>query len=193
MRAQSFRAIAVLALLTACAANPQATSLGSPSADAIATGRASQAADGDCPERPVDLETIMGLDRAQRLACFGADSLTFRAWVPQPFGAFGCPGDFVPGDGWLTPCDPAGVAVVPDPVGRADAPPEALGLHLHPQSDVGREDFRANTFVQVTGHFDDPASRACARLAPNGQPVEDPAAVMECRLEFVVTDVGPAT
>ncbi len=132
-----------------------------------------------------DLAAIGSIPPNERLRCFGATELSFRAWVAEIHGAVGCPGDVVPGDGWLLACDPSAPPLAPAPGAQV-----VLPAHLKPGT-VSPDAFEVNTWVEVRGHFDDPAAASCGRIGPQGQRIADASAVMACRAEFVVTRAEP--
>lgn len=147
-----------------------------------------------CPGAAVDLQAVAEVKPAARATCFGSRELTLRGWVFEPTDAvFDCVitgGDPPP---WLLcatehqlltaeerppgPLDDLAfmrVAADPDgPVGR---------IHL---GDVSGP-VPVNTWVEVTGHFNDPAAAACGALGADFR--------TDCAGTFVltaVTVVGP--
>ena len=150
----------------------------------------------DCPKGEATIETIVRLSGRDRLACFGSRPLTFRAWVVDPGEGYG--GTCAPmTPRWLQVC------VLPDwwlaerPTANAGPeeerhvidPPTLLDALKSPDATgdlkgVGR-------WVEVTGHFDDPAAATCRPVggpAGIGQP---PMAsfVLQCREQFAVTRI----
>lgn len=150
----------------------------------------------DCPTEPVTIKAIVGLDPRDRAACFGSRTLSFRAWVVDPGEGYGgtCPPTT---PRWLHPC------VLPDwllaerKTRNANAeeehhvidPPKLLDALKSPGAKgdlkgVGR-------WVEVTGHFEDPAAATC-------RPTSGPAGiglppmaffVLRCREQFAVTRI----
>jgi hypothetical protein len=144
-----------------------------------------------CPPRSaaIDLASLLAIPGAKRVACLGRAALSFRAWVvPQGGrgGTCGPPEDLI----WLS-CK---LSVPPDAVAahrmlfgptlgvipRRDAViPASWGGALPP-----------GTWVQVTGHFDDPAAARCGEaFSPGmGQGIDTPAEMVTwCRSQFVAT------
>jgi hypothetical protein len=141
-----------------------------------------------CPEEPVSVVSLSELQYTLRLVCFGADALTFVAWWPdEPVaGAVGgCPA--ADSDvAWLA-CQET------NPNGLAADPSESAGrLMVSVDPAAGPAMPERGQWIELTGHFDDPAAQGCAEVAELRD--SDPAAeVFTCRLQFVVTAVSPAT
>ncbi|MGH2392955.1 MAG: hypothetical protein ACRDGH_05585 [Candidatus Limnocylindria bacterium] len=142
-----------------------------------------------CPELPFTFESVSAVPVADRPGCFGAEELTLVGWVfresnlgydcityperptwlmcilsrqPLAFGALP-PGPYAPASQLLwVAADPAG------PVGP-----------IYYRAIEGA--VRTNTWVEVTGHFDDPAAADCG-------PVGDSLRV-DCAGTFVLTSV----
>lgn len=139
-------------------------------------------ASGPCAPDAV-LEELLAVSPAERLACLGATTVALRGYRVQVFGAGGCSGDEVPGDGWLRPCAQEGILLSPDP-----AIMDGLLVLLHPDSGVVPIDVPAGTLIEVVGHLDDPAADDC-RLRIDGKATADPAFIQACREIFVATRV----
>ncbi len=105
-----------------------------------------------------------------------------EAYDPQSFGAGGCPGDEIAGDGWLRPCVLEGIVVYPQ---AGDA--NGLLVHLHPDMGVPIGTV-PHSWLTIQGHFDDPAAQTCRKVT-EGATVEDPAFIEACRQEFVATEI----
>jgi hypothetical protein len=122
--------------------------------------------------------------------CFGDEQLTFVAWAPLVDGIGGC-------------CPPEGLPA------WLNAPFSVTWLGPAPSVDggFGIADFRVSlapgevdrlptdTWVEVTGHFFDPASAECRNvpLTISPQRLESRAAVIDsCERRFVLTQVVPA-
>ncbi len=141
--------------------------------------------DAPCEAEEVELAFILSMEPTERLACFGADEVRFEAYYPQSFGAGGCPGDEIAGDGWLRPCVLEGIVVYPQP---GDA--NGLLVHLHPDMGVPIGTV-PHSWLTIQGHFDDPAAQTCRKVT-GGAAVEDPAFIEACRQEFVATEIDPS-
>jgi hypothetical protein len=134
-----------------------------------------------CPNTPT-IEALIALDGNDRVGCYGSRDVSFRAWIVDPGEGYGgtCP-QISPSwlqvcvlpDWWLSAGKSAEGSL--DGLKRPDATGDLAG--------VGR-------WVNVTGHFDDPAAATC-RLAVGDGAAEDlpPAGwfVLQCRMRFVVT------
>ena len=177
-----FAALAVA--LAACGGLPPSSSM--PAAPGTTTAAASPTEAADCDSSEVPLAFVLSMQPAERVACFGSGEIRFKAYYPQGFGAGGCAGDEVAGDGWLRPCVLEGIVVYAQP-GR----PNGLLVHLHPDLEMELSAVPVESWLIVQGHFDDPAAKDCRKLA-NGEAVVDPAFVEACRQEFVATDLQPA-
>jgi hypothetical protein len=169
-----------------------------------------------CPGPSPDLASILALDPAHRLACFGRSALTFQAT------AVATEVDCVPikvDPAWLW-CPPAAFLTPPgaatswpgsDPVvwTHRSAPPDdtlrvafsgnlpTLSVYAAPGSGVDQAQFFPGGIISVTGHFDDPAAAACRVVAAQREPnLQVPTAaevVLLCREAFVVTSVRPGS
>ena len=139
-----------------------------------------------CPVGPVTVAKLIALSGNDRAACFHSRDLTFRAWVVDPGEGLGgtCPA-VVPT--WLLDCVLPTWLLAP-----SKASDQTLHALKHPGATgalkgVGR-------WVDVTGHFDDPAATTC-RLEPGPAVVGFPPVawyVLACREEFVVTNIETA-
>jgi hypothetical protein len=196
-------------LLAACAAgevpspSPSASagptlSIDTPSSTATPASQPSSTpapdAAGACPTDP-SLGHVVALSPARRLTCFGDSHLTLRGWVWESQLIPGCvtePDAVAPL--WLT-CilSTQFLSPVELPVGDdsdlhlfAEQFLGLLDLHAAPDGPIGPIELDqrdgplpVNHWVEVIGHFDDPAAALCA---------DDPAAALDaCRQAFVVT------
>jgi hypothetical protein len=141
-----------------------------------------------CPDRPVDFETVIGLDAYERLACFGRDDLTLHVikrgpyddlWGTMPVGTPGWLNDSTDTSS-VGSSSASGELPVRFPP-EVPRPPAMHSLTSEPDS-----------LYRVTGHFDDPAAGTCRATVsdPNtgvksALPVDEQ--VLGCRLLFVVT------
>jgi hypothetical protein len=149
---------------------------------------------GACPADP-SLGHVVALSPVRRLACFGDSQLTLRGWVWESGLVTGCvtvPDAVAPL--WLT-CilSTQFLSPVELPVGDdsdlhlfAEQFLGLLTLHVPPDGPIGPIELDqrdgplpVNHWVEVSGHFDDPAAALCA---------DDPAVAFDvCQQSFVVT------
>ncbi len=146
----------------------------------------------ECPQAPLDAETvILGRSNIERLACFGADRFTFRAFwpkIPDDAGLGGaCTADSEP-SGWLL-CQNINYNYI----ASAESADFGIGVtvSIDPTSGVAMPP--RGTWIELTAHLDDPAAQACDEAAQSaGWTDYDPAAVvLGCRAELVVEAVQP--
>ena len=168
-------ALAVIALLASCSGTGTSASA-SPSGGVEAT-------QDPCDAETVELAALIASSADARLECFSGRTITFRAYVSGMTGAGTCAFSPIPGDGWLNLCGGEQRLLVAEPGDE-----EALTAYIPPDMDEA-PDF--DQWVEVTGHFDDPAAKTCDREAPDG-PAEDPDQVEACRRAFVLESVVPA-
>lgn len=171
---------------TAPAASPAAPSAtAAPDAHSAAPSASGPAPSG-CVNPPPDLATIVALDSAARLACFGGSSLTFTAIVNKAISDCGVGPRVEPG--WF--CLPGVFVAVPNPSATVDLPP--LDVYWNPTSGLKSASFVAGAGVKVTGHFDDPAASTCHITdVPAGQsPPAPDQVVLACRETFIVSAVS---
>jgi hypothetical protein len=135
---------------------------------------------------PRDAASLYALDRALAVICFGDASITLLGYAPPPCD--GCEGDtldrFVPD--WLANPGKAVLDLQPIEV------TEGYGVRVRLAPNLVMNSGWTNHWVQVTGHFDDPASVTC-RWYPDpvggGIAAIPQSTVDQCRQEFVVTAV----
>jgi hypothetical protein len=135
---------------------------------------------------PRDAASLYALDRALAVICFGDASITLRGYAPPPCD--GCEGDmqdrFVPD--WLANPSKAVLALQPIEV------TEGYGAQVRLAPNLVMNSGWTSHWVQLTGHFDDPASVTC-RWYPDpvggGIAAIPQSTVDQCRQEFVVTAV----
>jgi hypothetical protein len=136
-----------------------------------------------CPGDPPTVVSLSELQFTMRLICYGGDELSFRAWWPdEPTGAgASCPAAETE-IAWLAcqETNPNGLA------GDESETGGRLTVSVHPES--GLQMPARGGWIELTGHFDDPAAQDCAQVAElRGS---DPAAeIFTCRLQFVVGEV----
>ena len=146
----------------------------------------------DCAEAPFAFEEIViGVTDLMRLACFGSDPFTFRAWWPEipddpePGGA--CTAQDAP-SGWLL-CQQTNDAIVviddTQPAGGI-----GLAISVDPASGVAMPD--RGTWVELTVHLDDPGAQSCGDHAVGAMAEErtPEAWVLFCRGQMVVESVS---
>ncbi|MEA2651147.1 MAG: hypothetical protein QOI85_868 [Chloroflexota bacterium] len=139
-----------------------------------------------CAEPPATIVSLSERQYTLRLVCFDSEPLTFTAWWPElPDDGLG--GACVASEtdiGWLA-C-PSGNGLGADDSESGDR----LTVSVDPASGVempGR-----GQWVEVTGHFDDPAAQRCGEVAE--QMSADPGEVVfNCRLQFVLSEVAPTS
>jgi hypothetical protein len=138
-----------------------------------------------CPQPPHTIVSLSELQFTLRLICFNAEPLTFRAWWPPAGAAPG--GDCAAGAteiGWLV-CQ----NLNPNSLGADTS--ESGGrftVSLDPATGVVMP--ARGQWVEVTGHFDDPAAPRCGAVADVMS--SDPGSlVFSCRLQFVLSAVVP--
>lgn len=130
----------------------------------------------------VDLAGILSIPPDVLLDELGTTHLRFRAYVSQMVGVGTCPISIAPGEGWLNPCGgPQRVLVV------APARDEGLTALVPPGMDIAQ--IPVDSWVEVIGHFDDPAALECGVQGANG-PTPDEDAVDLCRNVFVIDRVS---
>lgn len=145
----------------------------------------------DCAQPPIAFEEIvLGVTDLVRLACFGADPVTFRAWWPAmeddagPGGA--CASQDEP-SGWLLCQNTNQNLVVVDDSQQF----EGIGLRVSIDPDSGVSMPPRGTWLELTVHLDDPAAQACGddavgAMAEERSPEEW---VLFCRGQMVVEAV----
>ena len=135
-----------------------------------------------CPDRVMDVAQLTDLHPAERLLCFGARPIDLgHVWFETKdnatFPATGTPA-------WL-----AGSASV---LMFGSTGPNGVDPALLARGGPAAGDLPLNTWLTVTGHFDDPAAGSCTRRwwgDPASTPLELTAAeqVLTCREQFVIT------
>lgn len=147
------------------------------------------AAAPECPPAP---HTVISLSERQyttRLICFDAEPITFVAWWPplpeDPGLVLACPAAETE-IGWLVCQDTNTNVLVADP-----SEPSGAGgrwpISIDPSSGVGMPE--RGQWLEMTGHFDDPAAQRCGEVAePMG--ADAGSLVFRCRLQFVVSAVA---
>ncbi|MGQ0606874.1 MAG: hypothetical protein ACT4OQ_00220, partial [Chloroflexota bacterium] len=175
-------------LLSACGSSDAARSTVSASSSVASTAPATIPTVSDCPAEPT-LADVIAVEAKHRPQCFGSDDLTLRGWVFQELDpAYDCV-SMSDRPMWLT-CILSRQRLVADEIAPAPWSPAIASLFVasDPAGAVGTIGFGAsegpvavNTWIEVTGHFDDPAAEACG---PPGSPER-----IECDGTLVLTSV----
>ncbi|MDP9468336.1 MAG: hypothetical protein M3P32_06300, partial [Chloroflexota bacterium] len=146
-----------------------------------------EASAADCAPLPRDALAFVLLDRATAAFCYGDAPITFRAWSSPP--CQDCEG----GGG--------GGTFEPEWLAAPDTNRLRLGLSrlaivlvavLPPTVATSTPAAWVETWLEVTGHFDDPASETCQYTPPPNEPTYysgGPWVVNGCRQQFVVSSV----
>jgi hypothetical protein len=143
-----------------------------------------------CPESPMNMETLaLARGPYERLACNPDGSVTVRGWWPElPEGLGGaCPGLDHP-SGWLY-CQNINYdsLLVDDTQDQG-----GLGLKINLDPDGGVTMPQRGQWIEIDGHFDDPAAQGCDEAAAMADDTDDPdQIVLACRAELVVESARP--
>lgn len=179
-------------LLAGCASGEDpSSSLISGTDDAAASGSpmlAPSSPSDSCPGPDATLNQVIAVPYPERAACFGTSEITVRGWVFEELNA---------GYDCVTPNEPMWLRCITSRqrLVSFEQPPAALypGLLVlwvatDPDGPVGEIRFNShdgpipvNTWVEVSGHFADPAAEACG---PPGDPSR-----LDCESTLVVTRV----
>jgi len=143
----------------------------------------------ECPALPRDLVEFIVLDSAQAVVCFDRTPITLHGWSVRCDGCYGH-GPGVSEPAWLVA--PAENQLYLSPIEVPDDGGSWLiSMVLDPS--VAREPaWSTGTWIELTGHFDDPAAATC-RYQPVPEELtfmaEQRSYVDNCRRTFVVTEV----
>lgn len=143
-----------------------------------------------CPESPMNMETLaVARGPYERLACNPDGSLTVRGWWPDlPEGLGGaCPGLDHP-SGWLY-CQNINYdwLLIDDTQHDGGV---GLKVNFDPDGDVTMPE--RGQWIEIVGHFDDPAAQGCDEAAAMADDTDDPdQIVLACRAELVVESARP--
>lgn len=158
----------------------------------------------NCPAHPLDTSAYLSLAPQERLACFGDQPWTLRAYMAPEAGGRGGLSPYRIDPAWL---DGWGAVIFPQPEESELDGSSALFMHVHPA--LGKCDFGgrnaecpfaalAGQWVEITGHLDDPAASSCVAILNDwavgldiDPPPERDSAVVQCRSAFVATGVTP--
>ena len=167
--------LAVTTILGACSR---------PSSPSVRTERATPLVVDPCPGE-VTARSVIAMSPTERLRCYSTATLSIRAFYPEVFSGGGCDGSVVAGSGWLDTCG-FGASVIS--IAAAARDENTMSVHLRPP--LLSSDIPKNSWVRITGHFDDEAAEDCHRIDGNGAVIADPLLVLECRQQFVATKVS---
>ena len=138
-----------------------------------------------CGERPTTIADVEGGHPAIRLVCLGGGDIGLRGWVaetPAIDADCGCSAH----PEWLA--DPFAYLVIESQdVAAWRGDPYGLKYRINPASGVAAPP--TGQWVELTGHFDDPAAVTCmlAPDAPGGAAYDPVQVVVSCREQFVVS------
>ena len=146
------------------------------------------AATPQCPEPPYTIESLSEMQSTLRLICLDAEPLTFRAWWPEEPDDVGQGGATCPAAdtdlAWLVCQNTSDNGLNADP----SEPGRRLTVSIDPASGISMP--ARGQWVEVSGHFDDPAAQRCGEVTEVMS--SDPGAlVFTCRLQFVLSAVAP--
>lgn len=144
-----------------------------------------------CPEGPPTIVSLTEMGYTMRLICFDAQEVTFRAFwptIPDDAGLGGaCPASGAP-SGWLV-CQNINHSVLAADEAEGSGGGGRLAVNIVPGSGLAMPP--RGQWVEVTGHFDDPAAQECAAAADlMAQDASE--LVFTCRLQFVLSAVTAA-
>ena len=155
-----------------------------------------------CPAAPTNVAEYIAIQPGHRLACYRGASLALDAFVAPSLGTRECVVPYELSPPFLHPC--ALHFLQADEAAAASGGAE-LEAALHP--DLGQCDFGGRApdscpyaahlgqWITVLGHVDDPAAADCSvdLAEPSAAPPDPASVVYTCQLQFVVTEVGPAS
>ena len=139
-----------------------------------------------CPSGKPTIERMSEAGFTLRLMCWDDQELTFRAWwptIPDDAGLGGACQSEDLAAGWLI-CQ--GTNYNGLSASEEEGFTQRLTLSIDPASDVVMPE--RGTWVEVVGHFDDPASSQCAEATGEGS-FGPELTVFYCRIQFVPTSV----
>jgi hypothetical protein len=146
-----------------------------------------------CPASPMNLDALFKVPAPlasrtalERLACYGSSSIRVRGWFPEipegtVLGACGAVTNSSPA--WMVCWDSQDNGLVVSESAGLDS--ALLKVMINPATGVTMP--ARGQWVEVVGHFDDPAAHDCV-LANEGDVFGD---VLTCRTEFVAESVNP--
>jgi hypothetical protein len=141
---------------------------------------------GDCPGLPADAVELMATGPELSAACFGSAPITVRLWAVVCDQCWSWSGDAEPG--WLIGSESNQLSMSPFRTEEGGGWGPAV---LRPPVELPPE-LLAGAWVQVTGHYDDPAAQGC-RLQPDGGGLpfyqDAESIILACRQMFAVTEL----
>lgn len=144
-----------------------------------------------CPAAPFTFVTVTGVALEDRQACFGGEEMALTGWVLRMTASLPSCEPSTPKALWWLTCEQQQQPLAfGSPEGPFQPATRLLWLATDPQGPVGPTVLGAefgqailtNTWVEVTGHFDDQAAGGCGYFAAD--PIRD-----ACAGTFVVTSV----
>ena len=140
----------------------------------------------DCPPPPDEFLEYTVVDAAAMVSCYGAAPITFRAYSSP---CEGCGGGMEgnPEPAWLLNAGANQLWLSPNDTNFDYSTPAVLSPPLIPPDPAW-----TRTWVEVTGHYDDPAATSCRRDPFPGELsywYGQQAIIDQCRMTFVVTKV----
>lgn len=139
----------------------------------------------ECAPPPTDAVEFISFDRPAFIACFGSRPITFRAWSVRCDDCVGQPDEhFVPD--WLAP---SANSLLLSPIIGSGWWASAV---LDPVIGSRPTDDMLDAWLELTGHFDDPAAASCHWSPPPdaiGYYSGSRQIIETCRQQFVVTAV----
>jgi hypothetical protein len=138
-----------------------------------------------CPARPADSAAFATLDVPAAVLCFGDKPMTFRTFYGQCDGCTGGSSDTYKPE-WLA--DPNRNQLYLSPVESTDN----WWFNARRGDGLAEDPAWTSQWVEVTGHFDDPASTQCRWVPDPHSPQAISSAqstINSCRQQFVVTRI----
>ena len=145
----------------------------------------------ECPSEPLTAQSlILAQTNLARLACFGAEPLTFRAWWPEIPDDAGLGGACAAQDdpsGWLL-CQNVNDSVVMIDETQGDG---GVGARVSIDPASGLSMPERGTWIELRIHLDDTAAQGCDDAAAAAGEVDRPPEqyVLDCRAEMVLEAV----
>lgn len=140
----------------------------------------------DCQDLPSEFLEFVIVDSAALVSCHGDTPFTLRAYSVACGDCFGTM-DGDPQPAWLLNPNRDQLLLAPDVTTGNWSSQAVLGPSLVPIDPAW-----TGTWLDVTGHFDDPAASTC-RIEPRADTIQwwtgGQLLIDQCRLTFVVTDV----
>jgi hypothetical protein len=157
-----------------------------------------------CPAPPLDTSAYLSLAPLERLACFGDQPWTLRAYMAPESGCRCGLSPYRIEPAWLGGWE--GAVIFPQPEESQMDGSSALLMHVHPalgDCDFGGHNAEcpfaalAGQWVEIIGHLDDPAASTCVAVINDwavdqegiAPPPDRDASVVDCRSVFVATGV----